>query len=193
MILNDTDKLVILISFGLGLIIHFFYSKRTSLPLPPGPKKLPLVGNLFDLPTSHEWLKYAEWSKQFSTFPYRDVVRLLARQQQECLVFLINLSLARIDSNIIHVYAVGYDLIILNSFDMALELCDKRSSIYSSRWVLNRFLIFDKSCNIPFSPLFWAKKANISYALRIVSNFLYFKKRPFSSHFHTQTGWDGDG
>ena len=40
-----------------------------------------------------------------------------------------------IDSNIIHVYAVGYDMIILNSFDAAIELCDKRSSIYSSRWV----------------------------------------------------------
>lgn len=41
-----------------------------------------------------------------------------------------------IDSNIIHAYAVGHDLIIVNSFDVAIELCDKRSSIYSSRWVL---------------------------------------------------------
>lgn len=40
-----------------------------------------------------------------------------------------------IDSNIIHVHAVGHDMIILNSFDAAIELCDKRSSIYSSRWV----------------------------------------------------------
>ena len=130
MILNDTDKLVILISFGLGLIIHFFYSKRTFLPLPPGPKKLPLVGNLFDLPTSHEWLKYAEWSKQFSTFPYRDVVGFRVWHATTKRLFWIT---SLIDSNIIHVYAVGYDLIILNSFDMALELCDKRSSIYSSR------------------------------------------------------------
>ena len=70
-ILNDTDKLVVLFSFGLGLIVYFFYSKsskHSSLPLPPGPKKLPFLGNLFDIPTSHEWLKYAEWSKQFSTF-----------------------------------------------------------------------------------------------------------------------------
>lgn len=68
MILNDTDKLVILFSFGLGLIVYVYSkSKRPSLPLPPGPKKLPFLGNLFDFPASHEWLKYAEWSKQFST------------------------------------------------------------------------------------------------------------------------------
>ena len=69
MILNDTDKLVILFSFGLGLIVYLYSkTKHSSLPLPPGPKKLPFLGNLFDLPKSHEWLKYAEWCKQFSAY-----------------------------------------------------------------------------------------------------------------------------
>ena len=69
MILNNLDKLVILLN--VGLIIYFYSSKnkRSSLPLPPGPKKLPLLGNLLDLPTSYEWLKYAEWGKRFSRFP----------------------------------------------------------------------------------------------------------------------------
>ena len=68
MILNNTDKLVILLAVGLTL---YFYSKnkRSSLPLPPGPKKLPLLGNLLDFPTSHQWLQYIEWGKQFSRFP----------------------------------------------------------------------------------------------------------------------------
>ena len=40
-----------------------------------------------------------------------------------------------IDSNIIHISA-GYDFIIVNSFDAAIELGDRRSAIYSSRCVL---------------------------------------------------------
>lgn len=33
-----------------------------SLPLPPGPPGgLPLLGHLFLLPTSHEWLTYRRW------------------------------------------------------------------------------------------------------------------------------------
>jgi hypothetical protein len=29
--------------------------------LPPGPKKWPLLGNMLDMPTSKEWLTFAEW------------------------------------------------------------------------------------------------------------------------------------
>ncbi|KAF8799105.1 cytochrome P450 [Phlegmacium glaucopus] len=104
MILDDTENLKLVICLSLGLIVYFYFTKnkRSSLPLPPGPKKLPLLGNLLDFPTRSEWLKYAEWAKEFN-------------------------------SNIIHIYALGRNVIILNSFDAAVDLCDKRSSIYSSR------------------------------------------------------------
>ncbi len=32
---------------------------------PPGPKPLPLVGNVKDFPTSFEWETFAEWAKQY--------------------------------------------------------------------------------------------------------------------------------
>ena len=34
-----------------------------GLPLPPGPKGYPLIGNLFDMPAHKSWVVYDEWRK----------------------------------------------------------------------------------------------------------------------------------
>ncbi|KAF7350121.1 Cytochrome P450 [Mycena venus] len=59
---------------GLGLVLYGLFSRRnrSSLPLPPGPKKLPLVGNVFDIPASHPWETYMAWSKEYDT----DIIHL---------------------------------------------------------------------------------------------------------------------
>ena len=36
-----------------------------GLPLPPGPKGFPLIGNLFDVPVDHAWIVYDEWRKTY--------------------------------------------------------------------------------------------------------------------------------
>ena len=40
-------------------------SNPNGLPLPPGPKGYPLLGNLFDIPIHKAWLVYDEWRKTY--------------------------------------------------------------------------------------------------------------------------------
>lgn len=48
---------------------HYVRKARPSqLPLPPGPKGLPVVGNLFDIPTDKPWLVYDKWFQQYGVY-----------------------------------------------------------------------------------------------------------------------------
>ncbi|KAJ7080831.1 cytochrome P450 [Mycena belliarum] len=49
-----------------------FTQGKSTLPLPPGPPKRPLVGNLFQMPSTSEWETYTEWSKTYDS----DIIHL---------------------------------------------------------------------------------------------------------------------
>jgi len=38
---------------------------RNGLPLPPGPKGYPLIGNLLDVPIDQPWLVYDKWCQTY--------------------------------------------------------------------------------------------------------------------------------
>ncbi|KAI0050256.1 cytochrome P450 [Auriscalpium vulgare] len=39
--------------------------KRSGLPYPPGPRGLPVIGNLFDMPSEESWIAYTKLGKQY--------------------------------------------------------------------------------------------------------------------------------
>ncbi|RPD62615.1 cytochrome P450 [Lentinus tigrinus ALCF2SS1-7] len=88
---------------GLVLLLIRVY-QPVKLPdgtLPPGPRPLPFIGNLLDIPNVRPWEAY----------------RKLCRQH----------------GDIISLRALGRTLIVVDKADIAVELLEKRSSIYSSR------------------------------------------------------------
>ncbi|KAJ3572125.1 hypothetical protein NP233_g3289 [Leucocoprinus birnbaumii] len=45
-----------------------------ALPLPPGPKGLPIVGNVFDIPLNQPWLVYDDWIKTYGDMVYLNIL-----------------------------------------------------------------------------------------------------------------------
>ncbi|KAI1386111.1 putative cytochrome P450 oxidoreductase OrdA-like protein [Hypoxylon trugodes] len=99
----------LVISIGIGLaatyiLIRLFSSFNAHrLPLPPGPRSLPFVGNLNDLPKpgvleAHHWLEHK-----------------------------------RLYGPISSVTMMGQTIVIVNDAQLAFELLEKRSAKYSSR------------------------------------------------------------
>ncbi|CAL1701205.1 unnamed protein product [Somion occarium] len=60
------------------LFVLFRWLKRSiksSLPLPPGPKGYPLIGNMLDMPAVAPWKTYQEWHGVYGGIIYLDLPR----------------------------------------------------------------------------------------------------------------------
>ncbi|KAI0723231.1 cytochrome P450 [Earliella scabrosa] len=95
---------IVLVAVACGSVYLLYRSNiaaRPYAPLPPGPKPLPLIGNIIDLPKSHSWITFSKWGDTYG--------------------------------GIVHVSALGQNIIILNDPKYAIDMLDKKSLLYSDR------------------------------------------------------------
>lgn len=95
-------------------------SRPRRVPLPPGPKGLPLIGNALDLPKSQPWITFTEWSK----------VRIVLAATYGG---LLNVPRSQKYGSLIYVQALNQPMLIVNAQKAAEELLDKRGLFYSDR------------------------------------------------------------
>ena len=66
-----------LVLFSCGFALSAIRDLRRRKGCPPGPRPLPIIGNLLDIPKESSWLAYAEFSKKYgeaiSLVSYRSV------------------------------------------------------------------------------------------------------------------------
>ncbi|KAI0092431.1 CyP450 monooxygenase [Irpex rosettiformis] len=114
-----------ILSILLGVVLlarrRKWLNRLRGCVLPPGPRGLPVIGNLLDLPnTDQPWKVYDDWAQTYGDMVYTQVM--------------------------------STPMLLISSANIAFDLLDKRSAIYSDRSVsvMNELTAWD--FNVGFMP-----------------------------------------
>ena len=92
---------------------------KNGLPLPPGPPRDPIIGNLRVVPTVRQPETFHEWAKTYGVYQ-------ISSQHSR---LLTEYALG----DVMYLEVLGRKMLVLDSLEAATDLLDKRSTKYSSR------------------------------------------------------------
>lgn len=113
------EQLVIIVV--VVFLIYCFSKTRQRLRSLPGPRGWPILGNIFDIPTEYQWKTFAQWGEKYgkpTAHPSCTPPKLVPPTPPGPLT---------------SVSVLGQRIVIINSAQVAVELLDRKSLIYSDR------------------------------------------------------------
>lgn len=124
--------------------LYFAYKALTTkkrLPYPPGPKGLPIIGNVYDVPQGSEWVTFKELADNHSTS--------MTRGQR-----IRHSNPFNLDTDVLYLNSFGRSTVVINSLEAAQEIFERRSAIYSERYALRVFYRYPGSYTEAYRPRF---------------------------------------
>ena len=65
MAVSLVDASAVACAFVCFALLRTWNKRRNRLPLPPGPRRLPLIGNVLDMPEKEEWEAARKWGEKY--------------------------------------------------------------------------------------------------------------------------------
>ena len=101
-----------------ALSLAWYLLTRPRWNLPPGPRPLPLIGNVFQVSMGKEWLQYAQWGKEYGAH------HILQEDSDQA---------DHIAGPIVYLNFLGERVFVLNSQQAATDILEKHMNTYAGR------------------------------------------------------------